>query len=126
MPVPACEHCEDYGVQFVRAEAAYRALLAQVEAVASGRVDDAALDLLERQLMDWRSEVELLRKRLVEMVRNGRIDLPGSERPAATAGTCALCGESLPRLAFPDLGVDAAGALTYQGRALFQPVPSGA
>jgi hypothetical protein len=121
MTVPVCEHLDDYGVLYVRAEAAYKAMLAQVDVVAAGVADDDTLDLLERMLRDWREEVESLRRCLVDLVRRGRVVLPEGAC-ADVAGTCDLCGEPLPRLVFPDFTTTDAGAPTYRGTALPQPV----
>ena len=113
-----CEHLEDYGVQYVRVEAAYGALLAQVERVVSGRADDTALDLLERLTLDWRDEVNDLRRRMVEMVRHGRADAPDDD---GSAVRCCLCGAELPRLEFGDLAVGPEGALALRGQPLTAP-----
>ncbi len=122
MPMDFCEHLDDYGVRYVRAEAAYRALLAQVERVAAGAADDDALDLLERMLHDWQDEVKVLRKRLVALVKAGQVELPEAEADAAPVGPacCADCGAVVPRLVFNDFRVEADSA-TFRGHALPRP-----
>ena len=122
MPMEFCEHLDDYGVRYVRAEAAYRALLAQIERVAAGAADDDALDLLERMVHDWQDEVKILRKKLVVLVKEGQVELPDVEEAAAPSGPacCADCGAQVPRLVFNDFRVEADNA-TFRGRALPRP-----
>ena len=121
-----CEHLDDYGVRYVRADAAYRALLAQIERVAAGAADDDALDLLERMLHDWQDEVKVLRKKLVVLVKEGQVELPEVEEDEASSGPacCADCGAQVPRLVFNDFRVEADSA-TFRGRALPRPATAG-
>ena len=126
MPMEFCEHLDDYGVRYVRADAAYRALLAQVERVAAGAADDDALDLLERMLHDWQDEVKVLRKKLVVLVKEGQVELPEADENEAPSGgaCCADCGAAVPRLVFNDFRVDADRA-TFRGSALPRPATAG-
>lgn len=126
MPLEFCDHLDDYGVRYVRAEAAYRALLAQVERVAAGARDDDALDLLERMLHDWQDEVKVLRKRLVALVKAGQVELPAAGQHEGPSGPvcCVDCGAEVPRLVFNDFRVEADRA-TFRGRALPRPAGAG-
>lgn len=125
MTTGICDHLGDYGVQYVRADAAYRAMLAQLDRVAVGAVDDDSLDLLERLVKDWQDEVRTLRKRLVALARDGRVTVAArGEEEAAPAPCCAECGAVVPRLEFRDFTIAEEGDATYRGQAL--PVPVGA
>ncbi|MBE0565653.1 MAG: hypothetical protein IH621_06850 [Krumholzibacteria bacterium] len=125
MPLEFCDHLGEYGVQYVRAEASYRAMLAQFDRVRAGAADDDSLDLLECLVRDWRDEVKLLRKRFVTLAREGRIAVPGGgAEDAADGPRCAECEAVIPRLEFRDFTVAEAGEATYRGQVL--PVTVGA
>ena len=104
MPREFCDHLHDYGANWIRAEAAYRALTGAVDRVRDQGASDDRLDHLEVALGDWEYEVTQLRQRFVNLVRQGAVGLPEDtvepEEGGATP-TCSRCGFAIPRLTWP-------------------------
>ena len=126
MPREFCEHLDQYGTNWVRAEAAYRALTAAIDRVIDRGPSDDHLDLLEVAVGEWQYEVQALRERFLALVRRGAVELPpsgaGDADPAEPV--CSICGSRLPRLTWPEWNVHGTAPATYRGADLPRAVPA--
>ncbi|RKZ12641.1 hypothetical protein DRQ50_11635 [bacterium] len=122
MPREFCEHLGDYSHNWIRAEAAYKAMGAAAgKLIAEGPTDDC-LDLMEVTLRDWQFEVKHMRERFVVLVKCGVIELPSQggdeEDTADTEACCAACGFEVPRLTWPDWKSCDTGSPAFRGTEL--------
>lgn len=117
-----CEHLGVYSHNWIRAEAAYRALGAAAERLVTEGPTDDCLDLMEVTLRDWQFEVKNLRERFTALVKGGVIELPepdGTEDDAVSAeACCATCGFAVPRLSWPDWARNETGRTSFRGNEL--------
>lgn len=117
MTVEFCGHLEDYGEQYVVAEAAYRQMLGLLDVVVKEGCDDRSrVDDLEDAVEEWEREVGYLRDLFLIYVRRGDIGLPLSrdeddDEPDVRGETasgrsladlrdpvCTVCGNVVPKL----------------------------
>jgi hypothetical protein len=130
--VEFCAHLEDYGDQYVIAEAAYRQMLGLLDVVLKEeRADRRNVEHLEDAVEEWEREVRYLRDLFLIYVRRGDIELPRSpdadDEPAPPASrengssgddqgdsVCTVCGAPVPRLRWQEWRVDADRA-SYRG-----------
>lgn len=125
MPQRFCHHLEEYGVQFVRAEAAYEAFNAMVDRAVSEEDTSELKRALDTALDDWQRETRALRTAFQELHTQGKIVLPrnalsghrpNSELPGLAK--CAQCRHPVPRLQFSEWQIAHNGAVNFRGEEL--------
>ena len=134
MPHEFCEHLGVYSHNWVRAEAAHKAMGAAAERLITEGPTDDCLDLMEVTLRDWQFEVKQLRERFAALVKRGVVELPETDAAEDDAepadACCATCGFVVPRLSWPDWARTESGRPSFRGNELSQgtsvsPVHSG-
>lgn len=136
-----CEHLEEYGVLYGRAEASYRNCVNLMEAILGSMVEPSLADpstvdpstvdpslvaTLRKALSEWVTETATVREEFQDLVAEGAIELirntvAGRSFQQDRSPICAECRAGLPRLEFPDFHWDEEGGLSFQGKPLPEP-----
>ncbi|MBU8872076.1 MAG: hypothetical protein KOO60_14505 [Gemmatimonadales bacterium] len=114
-----CEHLEEYGSIYTRAEASYLQCNSLVERVLDEGPSPALVELLKSALDEWLSNGLELRTALVGLVGEGRVRIPrkkppASRRPGLTR--CSECRFEIPTLKFDEWKFACNGAVSFQGQ----------
>jgi len=130
VPQRFCQHLEEYGVQFVKTEAAYKAFNALVDRAVAEEDTSDLRRALERALDDWQREVRTLRNMFMELYNAGRILLPKNalnrhhhEPGHMGQARCSDCFRDIPRLVYPEWQLAHNGAVNFRGEELDLDLP---
>ena len=125
-----CEHLQDYGALFAKAEMSYRLCNELLkDALAEGLGTDQA-ELLSGAVEEWLRDDGEMRAALVELATTGRVKVP-KKKPHATKrhGTirCSECGFKIIKLKYSEWAISANGLAHFQGKELLEEemVPAG-
>lgn len=118
MDLNLCTHLDEYGVLYVKAEAAYNQCLNLLDRVLADGPGDGLLDLLSEAVATWKNETIELRETFADLVEDGVVGLPQKN---IKAPTCLQCQCRIPRLEFPEWTMAANGVTMYRGNDLPQP-----
>ena len=125
-----CEHLQDYGAQYSKAEAAYRHCNGLVESILAGEVDSEQVEQLAMAVEEWMASDRSLRESIVDLAHLGRVKVP-RKKPHATKrhGTirCSECGFKIIKLKYSEWAISANGLAHFQGKELLEEemVPAG-
>ncbi len=126
MPERFCSHLEEYGVLFIKTEAAYQVFNTMMDRAVSEQDETDLCRSLEKALEDWQQATRALRDRFLELFNSGRILLPkgalahGNKRGLNLSGhaKCSDCYREIPRLVFPEWQLAHNGAVNFRGEEL--------
>jgi hypothetical protein len=125
-----CEHLDEYGVLFERAQASYQSCLALMDSLIESPGEGNLGRTLEKSLDDWVLETRDLRNLFTKLVKKGGIVMttpPEADKtpePSPQTPFCLHCGFQVPKFEFSEFIFENDGQMTYRGQLL--PVPEGA
>jgi len=123
-----CEHLDEYGVLFGRAQASYENCLHLVDKIIEDMDQPELRRTLESALDEWVGETRRMQESFVDLVNNGSIDvvvqpeLPPGNQNADPIPLCCDCNFRIPRLHFPEFDLIDEDKPKYRGRELPLPV----
>ena len=125
-----CEHLNDYGLLYSKAEASYRNCNSLVERILAEGPDRGQVELLTAALEEWQKDDREMREALVILATTDKIKIPRKKPHAHKrhgSPRCAVCGFPVPKLKFPEWNIAANGTVAFQGNELpvGQPAPVG-
>ena len=124
-----CNHLSIYADSYERTTVNYKICLDLMDRILGGDILPSLLSSLERSLNDWELENRQLREQFESLVHKGAIQLPtvdGESVPpgqGSAASTCAVCGEEVPRLEFPEWNFTEDGMVQFRGQDLLATEP---
>ena len=129
-----CEHLDEYGVLFGRAQASYESCLNIMDKMIEAPGNKELSRTLEKGLDEWVLETRNLRSLFTKLVKDGSIKLPSSlpvetspdpePDPEPKTPSCRNCGFQVPKLVFPEFLRENDGQMKYRGELL--PLPTAA
>ena len=124
-----CEHLDEYGVLFGRAQASYDSCLHIMDKIIEDLNKPPLRRTMEKSLDEWVLETRKMRSYFEDLVNNGSIDfekktqLNEGEVSGVEAPLCAQCQMVVPRLVFKEFDLSDESNPTYKGAKL--PTPAG-
>lgn len=121
-----CEHLDEYGVLYIKAEASYHQCVNLLDNLVEEVENQDLAENLNQTLEEWLQETRELRETFAELVEDGEIELvqASSHLRKSHGGLSAMCGSCqhhLPRLEFHEFKQDREGIFTFRGHELPQP-----
>ena len=126
-----CEHLEEYGVAFVRAQASYGNCLNLVDKIIEDPTKKELRTTLEKALDEWVLETRQLRELFKNLAKDGEIklitnpDLKEMSNLNPISAICCECSFQIPRLEFSEFDLTDERNPTYHGQNLPQPAGAG-
>ena len=126
-----CEHLDEYGVAFGRAQASYGNCLNLVDKIIEDPANKELRRTLENNLDEYVLETRQLRELFKNMAKDGEIklitnpDLKEQDNLNPKFAICCDCSFQVPRLEFSEFDLTDENNPTYRGQNLPQPAGAG-
>ena len=122
-----CDHLDDYGVLFGRAQASYENCVHLLDKIIENMADSELRRTLEKALDEWVSETRRLQSSYEDYVKAGTIKVETSGKgqkmtPEMAVSVCSECSFRVPRLTFPEFELSDNHPALYRGKELPGPV----
>ncbi len=127
-----CDHLDDYGVLFGRAQASYENCLYIIDKIIEELHEPELRRTLEKALDEWVSETRRMQDLFARLVKDGSIDMAGSSDSSkgsqleSVLPVCGDCNFRVPRLNFPEFELNTDQQPKFRGQELPLPVGAGA
>ncbi len=127
-----CDHLDDYGVLFGRAQASYENCLYIIDKIIKEMHDPKLRRTLEKALDEWVSETRRMQDSFAGLVKDGSIDMTGpsdltkGSQLDSVVPVCCDCNSRVPRLNFPEFELNDDQQPKFRGQELPLPVGVGA
>lgn len=116
-----CEHLDEYGVQYVKTEAAYQQCNHLVARIQEDGGDSGLVELLEEALLEWKRENTQLRADFSLLVKEGHVRLPKMKKMRPR---CSQCDFVVPKLEYKEWAIAYNGVAALNGEELMVPQTS--
>ncbi len=121
-----CEHLDEYGVLYIKAEASYHQCVNLLDNLVEEVENQELVENLNRILGEWVQETGELRVAFAALVEDGEIEMVKASSHLRKShdgysAVCGSCNHHLPRLEFNEFKQDREGIFTFRGHELPQP-----